>query len=159
MSIATLIRMGPWLAILALLFVNTVTDRSRDKWRGQAQGLSAKIEQMDRDAHAADAKGKTIAGEIRSRTDEETRAIGARADDQRVRGPGKATCPAVPARPGGQNPVGGKPDAAGPQLPPDDRAAVPWPWLVERSKQADLNRAEVLAWREWYDRMVREWPK
>jgi hypothetical protein len=46
MSIATLIRMGPWLAILALLFVNTVTDRSRDKWRGQAQGLSAELKRI-----------------------------------------------------------------------------------------------------------------
>jgi hypothetical protein len=44
-------------------------------------------------------------------------------------------------------------------VPPDDLAAVPWPWLVQRAEQADLNRQEVLTWREWYDRMVKDWPK
>jgi hypothetical protein len=44
-------------------------------------------------------------------------------------------------------------------MSPDDLAAVPWQWLVQRSEQADLNRQEVLSWREWYRKLAAEWPK
>jgi hypothetical protein len=36
-------------------------------------------------------------------------------------------------------------------------AIVPWPDLIQRSEDADADRAEVKAWREWYARTKAEW--
>jgi len=90
--------------------------------------------------------------------DEKQAAIAADADGLRVSGPGKARCPAIPASPGnGTRPA--KPDAPGPALPPGDRAAVPWPWLVQRGQEHDQLLAEVQAWRTWHDEVLKVWPK
>jgi hypothetical protein len=105
-----------------------------------------------------DAANRKIADEIRKRTDEENRRIAADADGLRLSGPGRARA-CAPAAPGGRQPASGKPDAAGPEMPSDDSAAVPWNWLVQRAETNDLNRAEVLAWRDWYDRLLKQWPK
>jgi len=103
-----------------------------------------------------DAANVKIAAEIRRRHDEEARRIAAGADALRVSGPGRAAaCP--PATPGGHQPPGGAGNAPGPEMPPGDRAAVPWQWLVARAESADLNRSEVLAWREWHARLNAEW--
>lgn len=115
--------------------------------------------ELERKANELNAK---IADAFRRKNDAENRAITARADDHRLRGPGAARCPGasvVPAGAGGHNAPGGRPDAAGPAMPADDRAAVPWSWLVDRAEQHDLNRAEVIAWREWHARFSAEWAK
>jgi hypothetical protein len=121
--------------------------------------LTAQLDKIDRDARKARSDGKQISKDIRGKTDEQNRRIAGDADAVLVSGPGKAVCRPAPAAAGGHDQAGGKPDAPGPQVPPADSAAVPWPWLVQRAEQADLNRAEVLAWREWYDRLVASWPK
>lgn len=111
-------------------------------------------------AKALEEKARELAQQIRSRTDETNRRIAGDADDLRLRGPGRAACPvAPPAGAGGRDEAGGAGDAAGPQMPSGDRAAVPWGWLVDRAEQCDLNRAEALAWREWRRRYTAEWEK
>lgn len=110
-------------------------------------------------AAKTDAATSNITTDIRSRTDETNGRIDARADDQRVHGPGAARCPTVPAASGGHDEASGQSDATGPRLPPEDSAAVPWPWLVERARVCDLNRQEVLAWREWHGKVLETWPK
>jgi hypothetical protein len=44
-------------------------------------------------------------------------------------------------------------------MPPEDRAAVPWVWLTDRAEEHDLDRAEVLSWRLWYQKVLAAWPK
>jgi len=109
----------------------------------------------------ADALNAAIAATIRSRTDEENRRIARDADDLRLSGPSKAraSCPVAATGAGGHVTASGSGDAAGSGMLAEDRAAVPWPWLVQRAEQADLNRGEVLAWREWYRKMEEAWPK
>lgn len=110
--------------------------------------------------------GRKISNRIRSKTDEDNRRIAGTADTLRVRGPGQATCPGgarVPAGAGRPQSPGGQPDAAGPQMPADElaavQAAVPWPWLVDRAEQCDLNLTEVTAWRSWYVQQSAAWDK
>lgn len=124
----------------------------------EARGYHRAVEDGRKVAKKTDDKTTKISSEIRSKIDETNRHIAARADDQRVRGPGAARCPAPPAASGGHDEASGKPDATGPGLLAEDSAAVPWPWLVERAKQCDLNRNEVLAWREWHERVLEAWP-
>lgn len=128
------------------------------KLQARVTGLTAQLDKIDRDAREAAKNGKAISDDIRKRTDEENRRTHSDGDALRLSGPGKAVCPSAPASPGGHEPQSGKPDAAGPQVPTGDSAAVPWPWLVQRAEQADLNRSEVIAWREWYERVKAEWP-
>lgn len=107
-------------------------------------------------------KTAALSDEIRNRHDQDLRDIAARADDLRVRGPGKAafSCAGrqpdsgLPAAPGGPvSPSGNQPDSLAP-VPADGGplAVVPWPELVNRTEQADDNASEVTAWREWYAR-------
>ena len=110
----------------------------------------------------AEAAGAEISRNTREKNDEEARNIARDAGDLRLRGPGQARCrqldhSGLPAGGGGHDAVGGQPDAAGSEMPAGELAAVPWPWLVGRAEQADLNRAEVLSWREWYDRQFKAW--
>lgn len=131
----------------------------RDSYKTQRDYYKGEIDKADAEARKASERANQISKELKARTDEENRRIAGDADSLRVSGPGKATCRPVTG-PSGQPKAGsGKPDAAGSEMPPADGAAVPWGWLVKRAEQADLNRAEVLAWREWYDRIAKEWPK
>jgi hypothetical protein len=98
-----------------------------------------------------------VTAEIRKRTDEENRRIAADATNLRLSGPGRAGVACPPVRAGGHSEAGGNADAPGPGVYAGDFAAVPWPWLVERAEQSDLNRSEVLAWREWHERLAAEW--
>lgn len=110
----------------------------------------------------ANALNAKLAAQMRSKNDEEAAAIRSDAGAVLVRGPGAARCAPVAGLAGTSGrsvAAGGKPDAAGSQVPPDDRAAVPWPWLVDRAEQADLNRSEAIAWRDWYARFTAEWAK
>jgi hypothetical protein len=111
---------------------------------------------------AADTLNTNISTLIRSKNDETNRAIIADAGDLRVSGPGKAAClgrASLPAPASRSVPASGDGNAAGPQVPSGDSAAVPWGWLTDRAEEHDLNRAEVLSWREWYQRMIASWPK
>lgn len=124
------------------------------RWEKQYHSLQTQADKIKRERDEANAK---VSEEIRKRTDEENRRIAAGADDLRVSGPGRSRVACSPATPGGHVAPNGAGDVAGPQVPTDERAAVPWQWLVTRAEQADLNRAEVLAWRDWYARLAEQW--
>lgn len=123
----------------------------------------ANVERQARELEAkANALNRSIAEQMRKRNDEQARRIAVAADGLRLRGPGAARCTVVaglPAAPGGRVTPDRPAYAAGSRVPPGDRAAVPWSWLVERAEQADLNRAEALAWRDWYARFKAEWDR
>jgi hypothetical protein len=130
--------------------------------RGEARAYANVARQAQELASKANALNAGIAAAFKEKNREENARIAAAADTLRLRGPGAARCAAVAgvsASASGSVAAGGKPDAAGPQVPPDDRAVVPWGWLVGRAEQADLNRAEVVAWRDWYQRFAAEWTK
>lgn len=112
-----------------------------------------------------DKRGAQIAAEIGARNAQELRANAARADALRLRGPGRAgTClnpggaaGLLPAS-GGHEPPAGTGDAGVAGLPDETPMAIlPWPDLIQRSEDADADRAEVKAWREWYARTKAEW--
>lgn len=135
--------------------VSTAFDNGRTEGRESAFAeVEAKAKQVKAKADAITAKAEqlqtTITNEERTRADDEARHIAADADAlRRVRPSGALQCrPADPARvpgsPGRQQAPGRPGDAA--------LVAVDWQWLVDRAEQADLNRAEVLTWRGWYDR-------
>jgi hypothetical protein len=105
-------------------------------------------------------KQAAITAPIRKQNDETNARIAGDADDLRLRGPGKARASCQPSAAAGQPGAAGHelPDAAGSGAAAadglSDFAAVPWGWLVGRAEQADLDRAEVLAWRTWYARQA-----
>jgi len=104
-----------------------------------------------------EAANNRIAAELRRKHDEETRRIAGAADDLRVSGPGRARASCPPAAASGHSASGGAGDVARPEMPSGDSATVPWQWLVSRAEAADLNRSEVIAWREWHARFTAEW--
>ena len=141
------------LAVVAVLLLGTCAHKRAVKHEGDR--IAKKAGEIA--AHAADLSAKA-----RKLNDETNRRIIADADDLRVRGPGKAAC-LNPATPGASRyvPPARKPDVAGPQVPSGDGeallAAVPWPWLVDRGQQCDLNRAEAETWRKWHGDLLKAW--
>lgn len=118
---------------------------------------------------AAEATGRAISTKTKEANDAQNRDIARRADDQRLRGPGKAAAGCGPVYNSGISAAGGQPgagdhrpaDAGGTVLPdgdrPADRAVVPWNWLTGRGEQCDLDRAEALTWRSWYQQQAKAW--
>jgi hypothetical protein len=149
------------LAALALVqhFIIADARHDRDSYKAQRDYYRAEIDKADKAARDAQAVIAKLTQDIRNRTDEENRRIAGDADALRVSGPGKAACRPAPAASGEHEPGRGNGNAPGPQVPPDDSAAVSWGWLTDRAEEHDLNRAEVLAWREWYRKLVESWPK
>jgi len=146
------------LAVLCLvLFILLRAEQAHSaKVEKRAQYYRSELVRISAELESANNR---IAAELRRKHDEETRRIAGVADDLRVSGPGRARASCPPAAASGHNPSGGAGDAARPGLPPENGATVPWDWLVNRSETADLNRAEVLAWREWHARFTAEWAK
>lgn len=109
-----------------------------------------------------EASGKIVAQVIKEKADVEDRLNAALADSLRLRGPGRATAlcrprggAGLPAAAGGPVAPGGPGDAPLAPMPDDEpMAAVPWRDLVERARDADANRTEVTAWREWYPKQA-----
>jgi len=108
---------------------------------------------------AAEKQTAQISKQLRDRTDEENRRIAGDADTLRLRGPGKAVCPGVPTSPSGHEQAAPDTNVAGPSLPTDERAAVPWDWLVQRAQEHDELLNENKAWRDWRDQVLKVWPK
>lgn len=171
-----------WLAIAALAFVcgllwwhnhevkaaynrgyATATVERDAKWsdafdtmHGAAQAYAAAFNQQS----------ATLSNQIGARHEQDLRAIADRADALRLHGPGRAT--ATCTRPGGSaglpatarlnEPPGGAAHDGVAGLPDEvPMAIVPWPDLVQRSEDADADRAEVIAWREWFDANRKAW--
>jgi hypothetical protein len=119
----------------------------------EKRGADRAYAEVEKKARALEAKANATADKIRSKSDETARAIAADADVIRVSGPGKARACPVPTPSGRREAPSGQPYASRPEVSSDDRAAVPWQWLVQRAEQCDLNRNEVLAWREWHSKL------
>jgi hypothetical protein len=110
----------------------------------------------------ADALNTSLAQAIREKNDEESRRIAADADALRVSGPGKAVCrsPGLAGGPSGYVEAGGSRAAAVDTLSDSqgiDLIGLPFAGAVAGAEQADLNRAEVIAWREWWTRFDVQW--
>lgn len=165
----------PWqiwavIAGVALLGVGSCVHGHKVKAFGKAQ-FSAGRAAADADwekaldkAHAdalawkakAEANAAAISKEIGERHEATLRADTARANDLRLRGPGKASCsgpvhnPGISASPSGHQQAGGRTDAPSSEVPPGDWAAVPWHYLVDQAQLCDANRSEAISWRDWY---------
>jgi hypothetical protein len=115
----------------------------------------------------ADSASSKITDEERARHEAERDAIAARADDQRVRGPGKAAAapcgrssgPAgLPASPGGSVSGGSAVDASLAGLSQGQGlAVVPWDDLTTFAASHDAAVAENRTWRSWYAREAKHW--
>jgi hypothetical protein len=113
----------------------------------------------------ADAVTGRISSALRSQNDEENRRIASDADAVRLRGPGKAACASDPRISAAAS---GSQQARGPARTPLARVPYPeWEQLigmpfaptVAYAEQHDLDRAEVLAWRDWYKKQSEAWAK
>lgn len=112
-----------------------------------------------------DKRGARLAAEIGARHAQELRANAALADALRLRGPGRAAACFNPgggaglsASPGGHDAPGGAADAGVAGLPDETPMAIlPWPELIQRSEDADADRSEVIAWRDWFARNKKAW--
>lgn len=115
----------------------------------------------------ADAASSKITDEERARHEAERDAIAARADDQRVRGPGKAAAApcgrssglaGLPASPGGSVQPGSAVDASLAGLSQGQGlAVVPWDDLTTFAASHDAAVAENRTWRSWYAREAKAW--
>lgn len=106
------------------------------------------------------ATNRQLAQIMRSKTDEDLADNARAADAYRLHGPGAARCPALASLPrsaSGHGQTAAEPNAAGPEVSADDRAAVPWGWLVDRSEEHDALLIENKAWRDWYSTFKGRW--
>jgi hypothetical protein len=128
----------------------------RDAYKGQRDKAWADIKDANDRAAEANRQSKIITKQLEEARDEQDRRITADAKSLLLRGPGAARCaPPVPQGPGSANPA--NPNAPGPQVPSDDRAAVPWNWLVNRGKGHDELLNYVIKDLEWHRRMEETW--
>jgi hypothetical protein len=94
----------------------------------------------------------TAAEALRSKAGEETRVVVAAADDLRVRGPGKAACPAVPVTSSG-GPVAAATETGPAVAPLPDRTGtelvcLPFAGTVDVFEQHDRLLIESRSWRD-----------
>ncbi len=108
-------------------------------------------------------KNAQLTADLRRKSDETVRTIIHDAGTVRLSGPGKAQCRAsLPIAASGSQPTRGAGGTAVAEVPPGqglDLIGLPFAPTVDFSEQADLNRAETLAWREWYAKLLAAWPK
>lgn len=127
------------------------------KWQKAFDEMEAAVSQWKTEYEA---QTKGLSDELEARYNENARLNRKLADALRLRGPGRAaSCgplrdPGAAALPRNNN-APAEPDAPGPGLPEQDRAIVPWGWLVTRSEEHDDMLEELKARREW-DGRVRE---
>lgn len=116
---------------------------------------------------AADALNEKVAQLERSKNDAEATRINHTADALSLRGPGAARCvsvghPGMASSPSGHGSPSGNPGPAPAPVPQsdgsDDLTAVRWTWLVNTGRQCDLDRAEALSWRSWWQSIAKRWP-
>lgn len=162
---------GVWIAaaVIAILALGSCVHSRKVKAFGEerfAAGVAHEQARITAKAKKLEAEAVALASKLRSQNNAENRRIAGVADALRVRGAGKAAC-INPATPGAGRRVAptGNANASGPQVPTGDReslselAAVPWPWLVDRAEQCDLNRAEVETWRAWHKQLEEAWQR
>lgn len=152
-------------AVIAVLLLGTCAHKRAVSNFGKeryAAGVKAEGDRIASKAAKIAKKAEEISAKARELNSETNRLIIADARTVLVRGPGKAAClnPATPGASRYVTPVR-KPDAPRPEVPTGDGqpllAAVPWPWLVDRAEQCDLNRAEAETWRAWHRQLEEAW--
>jgi len=157
-----------WLCIAcALAGLWLVHDRNH--WKAADERDHATAVNYRRQLDAETEKNKTaekqtaqISKQLRDRTDEENRRIAGDADALRLRGPGKAVCPALPSSPGGHQQAAPSSDAPVAQLPNTRGAeliALPFDDTIGFGKSYDELLNENKAWRDWHDQVLKVWPK
>jgi hypothetical protein len=132
---------------------------SAAKWEKVSAQYKVQLDTETEKNKAAEKQTAQISKQLKDRTDEENRRIAGDADTLRLRGPGKAVCPPVSGAPGEHQQATPDTNVAGPSLPTDERAAVPWNWLVQRAQEHDELLNENKAWRDWHDQVLKVWPK
>jgi hypothetical protein len=136
---------------------------SSDRDAGMAEAVRCRCTPPRSVEAKAEAAATKISQEERARHDEEIHSIAARADDQRLHGPGAAAAPcgghgnsaSLPAGPGGHVAADRSPDAGVDRVPAGEGLAiVSWDDLVDWAAAADGWRSEALTWRAWYPRQA-----
>lgn len=125
-------------------------------------GYAQAVDNGKKNAARVERKSAAITNDVRSKTDEKMRDSARHADDLRLRGPGRAVCPQLSGPASGHDPASRGANGGLAGLPDEERdriVALPFDETVERAKVADANRLEVLAWREWHQRLTDEWAK
>lgn len=120
-------------------------------------GYTRAMKEVEARALELSKKAKLLSDNARKLNDAANTRIHSSATIIRLSGPGKAVCPRVSATAGRSNQAGSGGNVTGPQVPPDNLAAVPWDWLVTRAEEHDLCRAEALSWRDWYKSQAELW--
>jgi hypothetical protein len=146
-----------WLAIAAalLLFLGVRWHNGQIK-DAEKRGADRAYAAVEKKAREIEAKANATADKIRSKTDETARAIAADADVIRMSGPGKARACPVPQGSSRRETAGGQGSPAVDQVPDTggvDLIALPFAPTVRLAEVCDLNRGEVLAWREWHSKL------
>lgn len=116
--------------------------RAAHQWRAESEAQSDRITELTGALH-----------------DQTLRDNSVRADDLRLRGPGKAAAcgrPVADSRLSSAAGSDGRPASPGnaprgPVPAGDGFAIVPWGWLVQKAEDHDNLRARVTAWDSWYD--------
>ncbi|MFA7604542.1 MAG: hypothetical protein WCY29_16200 [Novosphingobium sp.] len=126
------------------------------------QEAFAKMEQAARQWRSNyEAASSRISAEIGEQHAQDLRSNASRARALLVRGPGRAAAACgepgggagLSAAAGGHEPADRQPDAGLDGVPEHQPLAiVPWPELIRRAEEADDDRSEVTAWRNWYRR-------
>lgn len=109
-----------------------------------------------------DTLSSSLTAVIKERNDEQNRRIAADVSALRLSGPGKAVCPGNPgaaAAPVRQQQAAAAADAPGSPLPPSDRAAVSWAWLVQRAQEHDELLSKVQSVIDQRSRLEQSWPQ
>jgi len=135
---------------------------SAAKWEGLAVNYRRQLDAETEKNKAAEKQTAQISKQLRDRTDEENRRIAGDADALRLRGPGKAVCPALPSSPGGHQQAAPSSDAPVAQLPNTRGAeliALPFDDTIGFGKSYDELLNENKAWRDWHDQVLKVWPK
>lgn len=155
------------LAVIAILALGTCAHKRAVKKFGNeryAAGVAYEQARLEKKAKELKAKADAMTGKIttqlRTKHDEKVVVITRAADDLRVRGPGKASCPGnpgIPASSGRSDAASGRTDAPATGLPEQDRIALPFGYAVNQAEVCDLNRTEVLTWREWHKQQSEAW--
>lgn len=157
------------IAVVAVLLLGTCAHKKAVKNHYEEaynKGVADEGQRIAAKALKIAAEATLISVKLKELNNEENRRIAGAADTLRVSGPGKASCrdPAAP-RASRRQPAIGSADASRPEMPTGngpalpELAAVPWPWLVNRAEQCDLNRAEAETWRAWHKQLTENWEK
>lgn len=166
--VALIIVAGIWHQRHAKAELQAAYDRGvadeREANRLERERLRAKADRIRQGVETLQAK---ISNQLKDTNNAENRRIAAAGDDLRLRGPGKAAaCPGpggsagLPDAAGRHDQAGAARNDAGRRLSEPDRlAVVPWGWLVSHAEGCDLNRQEVLTWRDWYAQQSVAWAR